>query len=345
VNNTSAEDRESATPALDVASGPLVYLDQNQWITAARVANGRDSDPARITAHQIIRQLSAAGAAVFPLSVGHYLETQKRSDLPSRRRLGVVMSEISRGWTLAPYDRVVRHELEAVLAIELPGRIRVTDFRLIGKGVGFAFDRESEGQIRITEPLRGRVPPAVRDAYERRAQEEFEESVLTGWSSKLQDSPPTYDPRPFGEEFARGLRGFREKWQSVPPGDDLRNRLIRWASLTGVLDELNEVLASNRISPDELLSAGTEADVLNRLLDAMPTRRLDMHLQREVVRNPSWPIEGNDLIDWAQVGLAAMYCDVVVTERKMATLLNRPDSPKRAVVISDLRDLPGALTM
>ena len=150
--------------------------------------------------------------------------------------------------------------------------------------------------------------------------------------------PNRFDGRSFGENFARGLIEFRRRYQGITDLD-LRRRFIRYMSVIDILDGINAVLRANQIDGNALLD---DVAVLDRLLDRMPTRKLDIHLRTEFARDPNLTITANDLIDWAQAGVAAMYCDVVVTDSKMASILNRPALAKRATVISSLTGLAAA---
>jgi hypothetical protein len=63
-----------------------------------------------------------------------------------------------------------------------------------------------------------------------------------------------------------------------------------------------------------------------------------MHLRLQWVRNQQLKTRLSDLNDFGYVGIAAAYCDVVVTENQLADLLNR-DKNKKATVICDLMEL------
>lgn len=315
----------------------LIYLDQNHWIGLARAASGRDSNPSQVAALELVRALRAHGAARFPLSVGHYLETGKRSAGESRNRLGLVMAEISELYTLAPYDKIVDHEIEVALSLELPNRIQVRTFELLGRGVGHAFGQDA--QIRMDPSLRARVSGGVARRAEAAAQREFEVTLLAGPASPGDPAPNRFDGRRYGESFATGLIECRRRYQGITD-PDLRRRFIRYLSVMDILDEVNGVLRANRVDGEEFLS--DDAAPLDRLLDRMRTRQLDLHLRTEFARDPGLTITANDLIDWAQAGVAAMYCDVVVTDAKFASLLNRPGLQKRAKVISSLSALASA---
>src|SRR5713226_5709929 len=88
-----------------------VYLDQNKWIDLARAFHGKDSEPRLNRALDFVRDASRQGSISVPLSAVHYMETAKIGNRARRARLGVVMWELSCGYTLASYNDVSCHEL------------------------------------------------------------------------------------------------------------------------------------------------------------------------------------------------------------------------------------------
>ena len=62
---------------------------------------------------------------------------------------------------------------------------------------------------------------------------------------------------------------------------------------------------------------------LKQVLDSMPTRRVDLHLHRQVLRNAQYVARVSDLEDWGSLAVASSYCDVVVCEKHMADMLGR----------------------
>jgi len=57
----------------------IVYLDQNKWIELARALSGKAS-PQFIQVLDILRESKRLGLNVFPLSLAHFIETNKRRD-------------------------------------------------------------------------------------------------------------------------------------------------------------------------------------------------------------------------------------------------------------------------
>lgn len=62
---------------------------------------------------------------------------------------------------------------------------------------------------------------------------------------------------------------------------------------------------------------------LKNLINDMPTRRVDLHLHKQVLRNSKYAPKLTDLEDWTALVVASCYCDVVVCEKHMADMLSR----------------------
>lgn len=127
----------------------VIYLDQNKWIDVARAFHGKARDAELEVAFAVVEKLSRRGAAVFPLSWVHYLETAKSTNHERRKRLGTAMWEISRGHTMASYRKIVRFELEWALAKRFPGVVP-RDFPAGVQGGGARVQRA----IRLPNPAR-----------------------------------------------------------------------------------------------------------------------------------------------------------------------------------------------
>lgn len=98
------------------AGRPVVYLDQNHWVTLARSLHSpeRVSDHEVEAARELIR-LARGGRVILPLSSGHMIETA-RSDRTWRQHLAPLMVALSHGWLMRDPLLVRRSELGAIFA-------------------------------------------------------------------------------------------------------------------------------------------------------------------------------------------------------------------------------------
>jgi hypothetical protein len=78
------------------------------------------------------------------------------------------------------------------------------------------------------------------------------------------------------------------------------------------------------------------------LLDGMPSRTADMHIRRQWAKNANLVPKDSDLNDWAYLGVAVSYCDIVVTEKQMTDLFSRGFST-RAKIVARLAEVPDLL--
>ena len=81
---------------------------------------------------------------------------------------------------------------------------------------------------------------------------------------------------------------------------------------------------------------------LKQVINGMPTRRVDLHLHRQVLRNPTYVARISDLEDWGGLVVACCYCDVVVCEKHMADMLRRDGFITHARVETNLENTFGA---
>jgi hypothetical protein len=315
-------------------SARIIYLDQNKWIDLARSAAGPGDD--FTPAVEFVRAARAAGAAVFPLSAAHYIESNKQHDDERFERLGRFMHEISGTVTIAGPVAIVRHEIEMAFLRALPHRIEVQPFSLLGKGVGHAIGMPGVGP-RIHAPV-GLLTGERRRTLQIQAQAMFEESVLTGRVRWDTEAVPRGRPdfSQYNKNFMAELYDFRKRLDV--DDEDLRERAIYANVMVTMLEQLNEVRQRHAIPTDVFEKMGVEG--LTAFLEDMPSVSVNIHLRRHWIANPRLQAKPTDHNDWFYLGAAVAHCDVVVAERHFTALANRPGLRKRATVITDVRDLP-----
>lgn len=292
----------------------IVYLDQNKWIELAKMAYGKDKS-ARAT--QILRCFEEAadtGSVDFPLSSFHYIETSRISNIGRKARLGAVMWRFSKGKSIIGYHAVVRHELEVALARHLPqvtpGRITI-----LGKGHAHAF---------CSPPLKGVLALVG---------EEVERSLLMG-NEFLGIAPPASYRTSERENFRQYLSTLHARYRDVPK--EVRENWLYAMSTVDILNPINDVMHKHGLPKAALDGLGEQR--LKQVIADMPTRRVDLHLHRQVLRNPAYIARPTDLEDWGSLALASCYCDVVVCEKHMADMLQRDGFSTRARIEVNLQD-------
>jgi len=292
----------------------IIYLDQNKWIELAKMFHGKDNSA---RARQVLKDYECTtreGLATLPLSSVHYIEMSRISSVERKVRLGAAMWHFSKGKTLIGYPAIVRHEFEAALAKHVP-EITPGELQIIGKGHAHAF---------CTPPLQGLLK-----LYE----EDVERGLLVGhepWGIK----PPAHSDTTHRENFRQNLSTIHQRNDDVPM--ELRENWLYATSMIDILDPMNDVRQKHQLRDGLLEELGEER--LKQVLNDMPTRQLDLHLRRQVLRNRQYVPHHSDLEDWGGVAVAACYCDVVICEKHMAHMMRRDGFIPRARVEVNLED-------
>jgi len=314
----------------------IVYLDQNKWIDLARAYHGRTTDRGYKAVLDFAISEVQKGTVVFPLSAIHYMEIARIRDAKRRARLGTIMWEISAGNTIASYHAILVHELETALSRRFP-HVRRRPFKLLSRGVAHAFGMDRP-DYEIPKPYRQQLPPEMVQGFERGAQAMMEKSALTG------SGPGGVTMSPFGvtpqnHAFKQHLETLYSDITKLPR-EQWDDALVA-ISLLDIQGPLGEVLTNHGLTLAELTRGGKEA--LRSLAEDLPSRRADLQLHRQVLKNPTLKPKITDLEDWAGLGPATAYSDVVCCEKHFANLLLRDGFQPAATIITDIRGLPESL--
>lgn len=102
----------------------IVYLDQNHWIELAKVHSGRVANGPLADLYLELCAVVDRGAALFPLSASHIVETSKRNDQTSRENLASTQARLSAGHVYRSrrglLTREVRIALHRAFDLEAP---------------------------------------------------------------------------------------------------------------------------------------------------------------------------------------------------------------------------------
>lgn len=321
----------------------VIYLDQNKWIELAQAIHGvRNLHLLPIV--DCVRALKSSGQALFPLSLAHYVETSKRRDAGQHGRLGQFMWEISDGRTLASPESVLRFEIDTALAGTFQRRLAVRPFTLVSKGLAHALARPGV-EFKLDDPDNV-MPESMRVELEQFADRVLANGVLTGttpWGPAWRNRPDLSAP---GKQFMESLAQLRRELGHA--SDAVRRQTVYAHVLRDIFVELLCALKLHGISVDEFAALGLESERAGTkryegymcFVDQLPSARVNAHLYMQWLRNPQLPVRESDLNDWYYVGAAVAHCDVVVTEKHLAHIVNTGHLEKKAAVIADLTDLP-----
>lgn len=252
---------------------------------------------------------------VYPLSAVHYMEFARISNRERRSRLGQAMWEYSRGRTLISGREIVEREIEIGLQDLIPAVIP-RNINLIGHGIAHAFGEK--------------VKSILPDWFNSKV----EESMLTGFD-ELNIDPISHISDEHRLKFKHHLELLQKnkKELSKSKWDDWLHAI----TMVDILEPLNAVLLKNNLSPMSLTSYIAQNG--RSMMSKMPTRVLDIHLHHQVLKNSQYKPKVSDLEDWAGLGIAACYCDVVVCEKHFANMVSRDGFSTHARVETDLLNI------
>jgi hypothetical protein len=105
-------------------------------------------------------------------------------------------------------------------------------------------------------------------------------------------------------------------------------------SIVDLFTPFSELIHRYNLPNDLIAKLGSTR--LKEIINEMPTRRIDLHLHKQILKNPSYSAKITDLEDWGSLIPASCYCDVVVCEKHMADMLKRDGFITKARVETDL---------
>lgn len=242
------------------------------------------------------------------------------------------MWKLSKGSTVASYRDVLIHEIRAGLARYFPN-IRQTSLVYLGSGMAHAFGRQRP-PFRLDAAIRNRLPLAFVDAIESARQVMTEKAVISGVSPFVPEMA-RFGPTAHGEHFRDHLDNLGANLATVPAEN--REEALYGPSLGDIIQPLIAVLGEEGRGIQDLLALGVQT--VTEFVDRLPSRRIDLHLHRQVLKNPSLRSKLSDLEDWGGLGPAAAYCDLVVCEKHFADLIGRDQFETHATFLTSLSDL------
>lgn len=314
----------------------IVYLDQLHWIEIAKAINGKTVKDGTHAVLKYITESSQEGKAIFPLSLSHYYETLKHSNPERRLRLAKVMRQLSGGKTVAALKHIVSHEIQVALKEFFPNQVIPQKFSYLSAGLEHAVGEELG--LKLVWPKPEVVPADIKAKMESDIFAFIEDIFLSGVMrfESLEHLFTRLDTSP-DDKFKQHL----EEWKGIASQlsqNELERRIYSITFNDIVLPIVGELCKFN-IPFEEFAQIGEQG--ICKLLDSMPTRRVDMHLRRQWAKNVNLTPKQSDLNDWCFVGSAVCYSDIVVTENQMNDLLSRAVNLNAKVTaeLSDLMDL------
>lgn len=339
---------------------PLVYLDQNHWISLAKASVGHPHGDQFKEALETCLAATKSGAATFVLGGAHYFEVLKIENRRQRRDVADAMENVTQFQTLLSRATVMKIELGAALDSILGLEPEGPDVEVVGYGANHAFGLPG---LRDIFCIRDRV--TGEDVTARHREEfgaerfdsildshllEFERWQLRG----PKDEAELQKLRSLGfnpEKVLEGTigRARQEQEQRLRLDGDgpwRRERLPDVVSARELLIEFETMAPSafheRGVSLEDVATSPQAAVAFMR---SMPSTDVAMTLKTGWHRNRDKQWSANDVYDIDSMALSVPYCDIVVSEKGCHHLLMAAGMDRRmnSILLRDLTQLPTAM--
>ena len=347
----------------------LVYLDLNHWISLSKVISGHKDGLRYKTAFDACVASVNEGKTEFPLSLSILMEIQAIHNRNQRLWLRRVTEQLSRFQAVLPRTVVASLEFDQVLGTRF-GRSHIQTSRLdyIGFGVGWAFGQRLEPSVVDSQGRDVTTEAFASMPLERRLlfTDESISYILTRMVIEGPVSPSdeaALRAHGWNPEGVRDLFDSRVKLEGrlvIDLNESASRTSLDWRKgrLRDVISarefyEYNSVfrgiLDEQQLTVEDVfdMSGTAKARRHNRqITDVMPTFDVAVTLKTAYHRNPNHRWKRNDLFDIDAMSSVLPYCDIVVTDKEMASHINQTKLSARlgTVVLSTLDDLVDQLT-
>ena len=312
--------------------GKVVYLDLNHWIELAKAMSGHREGRGNLDTLTVLEKAVADEVVVFPLSFTTYLEVSKIRNRRQRRDLREVIERLSRYFVVTSLWTIEHHEVEAVLDNIVgvnPNPIGYNDYLDWGLLRAAGMD----GRLKIHDEGGEDITAQFRDALTPERAKSFDDYVAGTYVEMNRRFIDGDLPGPAGQHrgasifqlvegnarFERDLVGLlnqNPRWR--------RGRIRDVVAARHMAHEINEILykgLKERRVPLERLAP--DPGGFRRMGDAMPSFDVTVTLKTEYHRDPNHSWTPNDVCDIQALAATLPYCDVVVTDKAVATVAAR----------------------
>lgn len=325
-----------------------VYLDQNKWIDLARAHTGHRLGERFQAALNAAQTAVATGTASFPLDIYRFWESSKRGDSRSRNQVVDVMRELSRQHTIAPPPVVLENELDVALRHHFGRPPEPRRNQIFGTGLshivkdGFIWptvDPKMFTGSDVSKPSTTLLAQA--NAALISATEEVLQRIgpLTAEGGGVNHA--AFDQgRRFVEHEERIAAAIAARGLS---GSDI-DLAMRGTDFDDIRAAVENALRRIGVTFDQFLSAMSVAELV-RFMDDLPTRYVTNVMRAAKHHQSQQKWHPNDFIDIVALPVAAVYCDVVISEKQWVYRMRkgRVDELYQTLLLSDTAQLVGVL--
>lgn len=334
---------------------PTVYLDQWVWIKLAQADNGAGSAEAE-SALKEFRKAAASGVA-FPLSTTHYSETLAITDPRQRLEIARTMASVSFMRTLRNPRDLVRNQLLTAMHEQI-GRpaFRPPAIEVLHTGAHWAFRGEKVRGFVVGGP-EDKLADVIKSLP-------FSPVDLNQWcemrllaGARDEDIVTLrengYKPEIVAENFLTRVAfesEFAERLRSGEIKPKNPEELRIWIQAREIMHEhidlLTELLADYHISIERTFGplGNQSRPKMKKFFDAVPSVQVAVDLKTHFYKNQQKAWTANAVRDIDFLSAAVPYCDIVIADKEMTSLLTRSSTASSlgtTVVrkISDVVDL------
>ena len=337
----------------------LVYLDLNHWITLAKALAGHQDGKKDTDLLDYCLRTVEEKIAIFPISLSIYVEILKIRDYKRRCDLRKAIELISRYMVITSRSVIATHEIEALLdRIVGPNLKPINRIDYLDWGVFRAVGMDGSMRVQsangrdVTAEVRQSFPngPHVFDQILSEAALELNRQVIDGPSpeadSEFRDQG--YNPErilePYEQEAANELDQAR--LLDNEPGWR-RGRLRDVVSAREMLIQINSIFkrGCNERGIGSLHSLFPSVTDTRRAFDSMPSFDASVTLKTSLHKNARHRWTQNDIHDLHALASTLPYCDIVITDKAMASQAVQTGLSSRlnTVVLSHLSDMSNHL--
>jgi hypothetical protein len=317
-----------------------IFLDSRDWITLAKIVDGKEKNPELVKIYEKIKKLSNSKHFIFPFSLYHLDDIMKRSDKKSRDKVIDVMIDISKGWVMKPYNLFYKKEIENALLNRL-GKYSIHDIQSQIFSIGIAYTAGEEYYI-SSSTVEGKkfldehgielhsILDSI-DSMEKLLKNDSFVHSFQKWK------------KPY-EQLAIKLEKNREYKRKMTKSKRYDYELAAYFS-GSITPHIVRFLQEFQIPPEKIRLT-TKSDV-NSFLENMPSINVFFKLifARDE-ESPERKVQSNDMVDICHLAGAIPYCDIVVVEKMFSNLSKKQQLDKKynCIMCSSLLELNSILS-
>jgi hypothetical protein len=297
----------------------IVYMDQWVYVNLLRCQKGLYPEYSKYSkVYQKLIDSSDNGTNKFPFSIAHLHETIKRTKLSSRKELYKFIFDLSKFNTIRPWVQIIDLEIRNAILKSIGSQpVDLTNY-VFGNELGHCFG--SKAELSSVDPAK-KVPEEIRKkVFSVYRNSDIMSSVL------CEDKMLEYVKGLIQEdiELAEKLENMRKKEYSHPDKKMRKNISDARFFIEIIQDDFVKAILDFKLDAKKYIkNIFSSKESAIRFLKSIPTGYVFHVLNDTRNQNTSRPIEPNDLWDLGALAIAVPYCDVVVTEREWARILNQ----------------------